>query len=481
MLRPAVIEKFGGLNLADDPSEFGAGGAVDLRNVWFDRGGLRAGPNDVDFATAERDVVRIFPHSSGLQLLASENDGANVTLQAFDGVGSSIASTTYASINIQPHAFASIGTPSASRTYAVRNGDTSRVWNGSAWATVAGVPSGACAAPADNGTRLAIGYAGGNRNRVAFSDAGDPETFGADNYVDVAPGDGETICDLVFWEGKLFAFKNTKFAVFYGTGIDLTGEPVFNYRMVDVGIGIGVKGLDYSGGACAGPDGVYFIGPGGIYRTRGDEPQLISREISPLWPNSTPARADTSVPRVSLSAGLDISVVNDDVYVCIQTVDTSAAHATFVLHDGRWTYLTLRESGIGAYGYGNFVGIRGSVYFVTPKSPTIKELNFSGASSRSWQYTSGFYDFGSPAEKKLRYTDVYGTGSVSLQLLTRGGRVADLVPGDISLTLGVSPTVARARRSQSARGRQFALKLTGVGPFTVNRLDHLYLPPGSAA
>src|SRR4051812_44875986 len=111
-----LIERFGGLQLAGDVLETGASGAVDLKNAWINDGRVETCPTVSTFATATRNVRRIYAHPAA-QLLASESDGTNVTLEAFDLSGVSVATTTYVSSTAWPHAFASIGTPGTSRTY----------------------------------------------------------------------------------------------------------------------------------------------------------------------------------------------------------------------------------------------------------------------------------------------------------------------------------------------------------------------------
>lgn len=486
MLKPVTIERFGGLKLSADPGEMGPNGAIDLLNVWFDRGAVKTAPTVATKVTATRAVTRLHTHDR-VHLLASESDGTNVTLEAFGSFGTaSVATTTFASAVRNPHSFATIGIPGApevTRTYAVRPSESgAKRWNSTAWADVATIPYGRCASPADSGTRLAIGGADGNESRVAFSDAGDPETFGADNYVDIAPGDGEDIVAFANWDNKLFAFKNTKFAVFYGVSTDSTGEPVFNYRMVDSGIGVGTKGLTgFAGDACVGPDGVYFVHENGVYRTRGDEPQLISGDITPLFNGYT--AAETNVPSVSVNGGVDIAFVDSDLYLSMPNPALDK-RVTLVLHDGQWTYLNVQENSTQA-GSSNFADYIGMPWFATPGSTAIKRLEFSSGPSTALtcHYQSGYYDLGSPAEKKIRYVDLYGTGAPLLRMLTRGGRPSDLadIPGGF-VTLGTSPAIARGRRARSVRGRQFAFRFSrSSGGFVVTRLDHLYLPPGSAA
>ncbi len=124
------------------------------------------------------------------------------------------------------YSFARIGTPTAERVYvtASRNANTTQQYfNGSTW-TNSAAPT--CSflgvTPADN--RLVAACDTTNRSRVKFSDAGDPETFGANNYVDLDPGDGEQIMAICNWREQLFVFKQTKFFRFYGTSTDEGGN-----------------------------------------------------------------------------------------------------------------------------------------------------------------------------------------------------------------------------------------------------------------
>jgi hypothetical protein len=55
--------------------------------------------------------------------------------------------------------------------------------------------------------------------------------------VDLTPNDGEVITEWRVGAATLFVFKQTKFFVFYGNSTDGSGNPVFNYRSVDLGVG----------------------------------------------------------------------------------------------------------------------------------------------------------------------------------------------------------------------------------------------------
>lgn len=125
--------------------------------------------------------------------------------------------------------------------------------------------------------RLVI--AGGDR--VSFSNI-NSAVFGADNYVDVGPGDGEKISAMVAWGNSLMVFKESRFFVFYGTSQDADGEPVFDYRTVtSPGCDPAPRGA--GGAAAAGERGVYYIDPYGTMRLTTGGP---SRALTPGCPSS---------------------------------------------------------------------------------------------------------------------------------------------------------------------------------------------------
>lgn len=474
-LTPYAVEQFGGLNLSPDPFEIGASGAVDLLNVTLDQGRVLTYPPVAAWATATRAVQRLFTHGTGIQVLAAEGDGTNTTLEAFNSSGTSLATTTYASASIIPHGFASVGTPTASRTYAVRQGDTARRWDGSAWSSVAAIPTGSCAATHDAGTRLAVANTSTNPHRVSFSAIGDPETYAVNDFVDIAPGDGESIVALVSWQGNLFAFKNSKFAVFYSTSTDSDGEPVFNYRMVE-GKGIGLKGINYaSGAACATRDGVYFVADDGVYVTTGGAPVLTSKAITPLWPGQS-AHPLTTIPQLSLSGALSIGAVRDSVYL---SAPGSASQMTLVLRNGEWTYLNVQTNSTNTSG-ANVVDMRGFGIVALANSAVIKRVDFTDQanSALSWSWRSGRYALSDPGRVACTLeSSVVGSGTVAMSLTTDlYGTIAG--PG---ATLGTAPATAEGWPMTDQEGTWFQHTLSGTGAAVVNRLTHHVAsvkPPG---
>lgn len=466
-LTPYTIETFGGLNLVDDPLEVGATGAVDLLNAWIQPGRVETVPEISGWASpTTRKVRRLFNHAN-TNVLASESDGSNTTLEAFDVGGNSTATTTYASASVTPHGFASIGTPSASRAYAVRKGDTPQRWDGSAWTSVAAIPTGACAAPADNGTRLAVGMGSGVTlaHRVYFSAAGDPESFNtADpggDWVDVAPGDGEAVIALIAWRGMLFAFKNTKFAVFEGVGTDADGGAEFNYRMVEG------KGLPIAGLPCATSAGVFFMAQDGVYVTDGGPATLVSRAISPLWPqNGAPPAGNLS--QIIPNSPFALGAVGNDVYLSCQA---SLKMQTLVLRDGKWTYLTIQANGSASGFAANVIDVLGRPTYNLIDSTTVRRLTpVDGPDpSIAWSYKSGKYPLADGRVAIAPETSLVGTGTVTLRL------DSDLYSNQsASATLGTHPTAAEGWPSPvDQEGTWLQYTISATGEASVSRLTHL--------
>jgi hypothetical protein len=138
------------------------------------------------------------------------------------------------------------------------------------FSTPAGMPNAQFLAVQPSDNRLVAAYTSADpASRVKFSDPGDAETWGANNYVDLTPNDGEVITGMVAWRDQLFVFKQNQFFVFYGNSTDGSGNPVFNYRTVDTGVGA-VNGRFST--CVAAPDGVYFMSARGVYRTTGGSP-----------------------------------------------------------------------------------------------------------------------------------------------------------------------------------------------------------------
>lgn len=317
MLTPQTFRAFGGLRLDVPVDEVGANEATYLRDVDWDGsiGRLRSryGFQKLKSSEATGEYKALFPHSS-LRLLATKRiSSESLKLVAIDKTGTEQAEKTLTATAAKA-TFAHLGTPSASYTYMRTNTSSQKVvrFDGSAFteptATVNGevlkeMPKAALmvAWPA-GGNRLVVANTGseGGPNKAAssnshvwFSDAGDAESWHTvapeANYVQLSPGDGEEITALCVYGGQLFAFKETKFFVFYGVGSDEEGAPEFAFREVSLGEGTRLSRtsaelLDETSDqiACSTPNGVYFAASDGIWVTTGGAPVKVSGPLYPL-------------------------------------------------------------------------------------------------------------------------------------------------------------------------------------------------------
>jgi hypothetical protein len=160
---------------------------------------------------------------------------------------------------------------------------TSGRQSGLAWVAVAGISgilrrdgSGG-AEKSENRVMVAARRHRSARDRSSgFRAAGNP--FSYSDYVDVTPGDGEYVVNLTSYRDLVFAFKQTKFFVFYGNETSSTGTLVPNYRAVDAGVGCACPR-----GAVAAPEGVYFLDRTGVYLTTGSTPRKVSGPLDPLF------------------------------------------------------------------------------------------------------------------------------------------------------------------------------------------------------
>jgi hypothetical protein len=247
---PFPVERFGGLNLVADPEEVGAQGAVDLLNVDLDQQGRvrsRDGYDNFTASAAAAAVQTVAPYyktDGTRQVLASTSSPFYI---AYSTAGAVIASQGLAG-GITEADFTRFGGPTAEVSYASCWQTVPTLtqpvykWSGSAWSAATGCRLGGAGDypfslevhATDN--RLVGAFPTSGASRVGFSGAGTPETWSANDYVDLTPGDGERITALVSWREMTFAFKETKFFVFTGTSTAGDGTAIFNYRPVTSGV-----------------------------------------------------------------------------------------------------------------------------------------------------------------------------------------------------------------------------------------------------
>lgn len=486
------VEQFGGLNVVDDPGTVGWSGAVDLLNVDFDLRGRVRSRDGYDNWTPLAGAARYSTlfQSSPSVLLAGRSGGTVEALGA--GLSVAISANTYKGVD-----FANIGTASARYTY-IAGGNTiaTKRWEGygtNTFSAPAGMPNALtlAASPIDN--RLMAGNTGTSEtSRVKWSDPGAPETWGANNYVDFTPGDGEQIASVVSWRELVFIFKQSKFFVHYGVSTDSSGNPIFNYRSVDAGHG--ASDADYH--VAAGPDAVYFVDRrpnfAGLFRTTGGTPERVPSPLDYLYNGraAPPFLATSFTINSSIGIGKTLAISGNRLYIAINT-DTSGGGTgddkLFVtdIGSGVWTLwdVPARVATGGLTGFED-QGTGGSLYFsygtggnhIGYFKNTFTTDDGSAITSR---YRSGFADLGSRDEKRLAQYDLWGTGAPTLKVSADFGSLSS----GSTATMGTSPAIARKSVTDQARdGTYFSWQVGGTSAWALHNMtgySSSKRPPGT--
>lgn len=472
-LQPVNIESFGGLDLASDPEEVGWNAAIDLLNIDLARTGrIRTRSGSVVFtasaaATAYQRLFRV--PGSAPRILAARP----LVLAAIDS-GGSVLTTQATTTTIW--SVAHIGTPTATYTYFANGADQVRRWDGSAFSSPAGLstytPYYLAAQQTDN--RLVMGMFPSQRSRVYFSDPGAPETIGANNYVDLRPGDGSDICGLVSYDSLVFVFKNGAYFVFYGNSTDSTGNPVFNYRAIDVDIGIAGNHAVTSG-----PGGVYFLGDDfRLYRTTGGPPAMVSDGLVPAFQATMSAFAQVISPDNVWST----RYVDGRVIITVALSNVPKQFVYDVAGD-YWLYWD-----IPAYDFAAGVHTTDSVteryplYFASTSTNDVCRVDRqattdAGSVAIVSRYRSGFSDVGLPGrEKTVRQTELVGQGSPTFGWSRDFGAITST--SSQAVTLGTAPATARALHRLSQNGELLSWQASASsGAWQLNRITPMLRLP----
>lgn len=432
-MRTLGFNDFSGLNLNDAPDETGC---IDISNVDLEPGAIRTRDGSTRFnetVSAGGALERFRLHVTGAgnsQVLAVD---AGNTLRAYNSSGVQVATQAVGSGACE---FAHIGTPTATYTYIADNKtNTLFRWDGSAFSAPAGMPEAMHLAVQSPDNRLVAANVdvGGNAHssRVDFSEAGDPETWGANDFVNLHPGDGQTIKAVAAWRDLVFVFKRKKIFVFYGNSTNASGTTVFNYRLLT-----GALGCERIGAVTVGDQGVYFLAHDGVYLTTGSGTRKVSQALDPYF------RGDV------------LPFFN-------QTVEENVGGFESALewHDGRlfWhhqvadlTFVLDPELGWTVWNLGNdtqwvneyqpsgadkpqlmYSDSTGYLYTITPGATTD---NGTAIASR---YRTGFYDLGEQGEKRLKVAELWGSGTVNLKLSRDFGSLDSAR----SAVLGTAPAI----------------------------------------
>lgn len=481
----------GGLNLRDQPDTVRADQAVDLLDVVFTETGAvrtRDGFAAVTGSelTNQPDSCSPYYKLDGTSQLVVGN-GSKLTAIGSDGTVVASQVTT-----ASPHYFARFGGPAGEFLFAGNGTDAAYKWNGTSWSSPAYsgtyTPKGKflCVFGGTvggnrlvNACRPSSTTAGDNVHTVRFSAVGDPLTWADNDYVDLTPGDGEAIMGMVAWRDYVFVFKRTKFFVFYGVSTTGSGTSVFNYRVVDAGVG-----LSASQAVCAGRDGVYFMGEHGVYRTQGSEPVLVSDAITPLFDGTTgPFFKGSAINRGATTAAMAFH--NELVYLAVPTGTSTTNDRVLVfspVHNwwslwsvGASCLASWRLTGVPVLAFGYATGSN----YIGKIAPAYTDDAGTGFSAR-WQ--SGWFDLGEPARKTVRETVLWGKGSLSAAYGANYAAPFNQVPltftassdtwgsgsasdtwGDGTSTTdvwGSTPSIAPKVHRNAARGSVFSLYLS---------------------
>jgi len=263
------------------------------------------------------------------------------------------------------------------------------------FSTTTGGPAGATSSP----------------DHVWFSDPGDPETWHTEapeeNDVQLYPGNGEPIQACIAWKEFVFVFKETSFFVFNSVS-GAEGSPDFNFRPVDAGVG-----LVSPRAVCAHTTGVYFMSRNGVYRTTGQEPELISSLVDPVWSGEVSPFYTGGILAHASITNRAMGGWEDRIYLAFPTESANSRVLVYdPLHDW-WSLYNIPASCFASFrvssaeelvfGYAsgsNHVGRHSTSY-----------TNDDGAALES-RWRGGWADLNNPDVKTLGSAKFWGTGKV---------------------------------------------------------------------
>lgn len=424
-----------GLNLRDKPDAVDPAECIDALNVLFtDRGAItqRPGYDNLTSSALTNRVASLeaFYTSGGTkQLLA----GCGTRLEAVSTAGAVVDSETGLTDAVWD--FTRFGKPNAEVAYAGNGTDTLRKWNGTEWTAPTATVNGEAGKAMPKAGSLCVWPAAGNRlvatrfstttggpngatsspDHVWFSDPGDPEAWHTtepeENQVQLMPGNGEPIQACIAWKEFVFVFKETSFFVFH-TAATVNDSPEFIFRPVEAGVGLASPRA-----ICAHPTGVYFMARNGVYRTTGQEPELISSLVEPIWTGAASDYYTGAELAHGSITNCAMGIWEDRIYLAFPTSEANSRVLVFDPGFDWWSLYNIPASCFASFRVGNteelvFGYASGSNHI---GRHSLAYTNDDGAAIES-HWRSGWFDLGNPDVKTIRSSKLWGTGKVSTGL-----------------------------------------------------------------
>lgn len=482
---PFPLSTFRGLNLVDSVDSVGDQ-CIDCRDIDLDYSGTKVRSRDGydNLTTAFTTDLTCLHRQNDSKLLASDS----TTLYSINSAGSKTSLGTLTGLQA-----VNFGTPTETATYmaGLVSGTTvtlrkivsttlsapTATVNGSGGSTmplvqhigvqeadnrlVVATPTGASAAP---------GGGSSSSSHLWFSEPGAPESWNTNNYVQLTPGDGENIQGIVTWRGQVFVFKQTRMFVFYGNSTDGAGNPIFNYRTVQIPSRF-LSGLLGSPRTPVGEDGVYFTTADGVYVTTGDVPALLSEDLAPL-------ATDQALP--SYLTGINARFTDFRALhlhkrrLFLSLGGSTPGTLVYDLDAGTWVVWSIAPRKLATWeaedgsGLLYFVNGSGNTYYIQRFKSSFTDDD--GAAINSY-YRTGFSDFGADEEKTVMDAQLWGTGTVQYSASKDFGPLGQTE----NVTLGTSPAIGHGyahKAAASMKGTVFSQKYASVsgGAWALHRV-----------
>lgn len=421
--RAVPFRGFGkGLDLKSKVDLVSEESAIDALNVTFTKQGAvsqRDGYAVSSALTNQPDSMTAYTNAGTRYLVVGNGS-------RLDQLDTSLTSVANASTSAAIHSFARYAAPGAEDLYCANGTDEIRRLNGTTFTTpdyedetntdvapkakfVTTWKDRLVSAEHSASTGFSVTA---SSSTIRFSDPGDPTTWTQNNYVHLSPGDGEPIMGIISWRELLFVFKQTKFFVFNSISTDSTGQPVFNYRPVDSQVGLAA-----SRALCSSRDGVYFLDRKGVYRTQGQDPQLLSEPIEPIFFGGASPFFQGGTLLTSQITNCAMNWTNERVYLAYTSTGTTNNYmAVYDTRDDWWSLFDIPASAMATFRPSNddeLVFGAGSKkigrYSLVVGTYT---ADIAAAITSRWQ--SGWYDYSNPNVKTIRETRITAEGKFSI-------------------------------------------------------------------